>query len=98
LQKTVNAVEAGIKKPDGGFFTRTDAIAWAASFILGVLVCFIIVQQYTVVMVRDSFNKQIRELAEEPRKEAEQEAKRIIEQAQKKAKEIIQEAEPRGGK
>ena len=44
-------------------------------------------------MVRDNFEKQILELAEEPRKEAEAEAKRILAEAQKQAEAIIQEAQ-----
>ena len=85
LQKAVKAVETGVQKNSKDVLTRMDVIAWA--------VCFVIVQQFTVKMVRDNFNKQLHELAEEPRKEAEAEAKRIIAEAQKQANAIIQEAQ-----
>ena len=95
LQKAVKAVETGVQKNKGDSFSKTDAIAWAGFFLLGMFTCFVIVQQFTVKMVRDNFEKQILELAEEPRKEAEAEAKRILEQARKEAKAIIQEAQKR---
>jgi uncharacterized protein YgfB (UPF0149 family) len=96
LQKAVKAVEQGVQKKSSDVFSKTDAIAWASFFILGFLVCFLIVQQYTVKLVSDNFHKQIQELAEEPRKEAEKEAKKIIAEAQKKAKMIISETEKKG--
>jgi translation initiation factor 2B subunit (eIF-2B alpha/beta/delta family) len=95
LQKAVSAVETGVQKNSKDAFSKTDAIAWAVSFLMGVLLCFFILQNYTVRMVRDNFKKQIIENAEEPRKEAEAEAKRILEQARKDAKLIIQEAQKR---
>lgn len=93
LQKAVKAVETGVQKKGNDSFSRTDAIAWAGFFLLGMFCCFIIVQQFTVKMVRENFNKQLQELAEEPRKEAEAEAKRILAEAQKQAEAIIQEAQ-----
>jgi len=93
LQKAVKAVETGVQKKGNDSFSRTDAIAWAGFFLLGMFCCFVIVQQFTVKMVRENFNKQLHELAEEPRKEAEAEAKRIIAEAQKQANAIIQEAQ-----
>jgi hypothetical protein len=95
LQKAVSAVETGVQKNNKDAFSKTDAIAWAVSFLLGVFLCFVIIQQFTVKMVRDNFEKQIIQKAEEPRKEAEAEAKRILEQARKDAKLIIQEAQKR---
>jgi hypothetical protein len=93
LQKAVKAVEAGVQKKGNDSFSRTDAIAWAGFFLLGMFCCFVIVQQFTVKMVRDNFEKQIIQKAEEPRKEAEAEAKQIIAEAQKQAEAIIQEAQ-----
>lgn len=93
LQKAVKAVETGVKKNSNDAFSKIDAIAWAGFFILGFALCFLVVQQFTVKMVRDNFEKQIIQKAEEPRKEAEAEAKRILEQARKDAKAIIQEAQ-----
>lgn len=93
LQKAVKAVETGVQKNSKDVLTRMDVIAWAVCFLLGMFTCFVIVQQFTVKMVRDNFEKQLHELAEEPRKEAEAEAKRIIAEAQKQAKAIIQEAQ-----
>ena len=84
LQKAVKAVESGVQKKGNDSFSRTDAIAWAGFFLLGMFCCFVIVQQFTVKMVRENFNKQLHELSEEPRKEAEAEAKRIIAEAQKR--------------
>lgn len=95
LQKAVKAVENGVQKNSKDVVTRTDVIAWAGCFLLGMFLCFVIVQQFTVKMVRDNFEKQIIQKAEEPRKEAEAEAKRILEQARKDAKLIIQEAQKR---
>ena len=93
LQKAVKAVETGVQKKGNDSFSRTDAIAWAGFFLLGMFCCFVIVQQFTVKMVRENFNKQLHELAEEPRKEAEAEAKRIIAEAEEQAKTIIQAAQ-----
>ena len=95
LQKAVKAVEEGAGKLTNPreYVSKFDAIAWAGCFLLGMFLCFFIVQQFTVKMVRDNFNKQLHELAEEPRKEAEAEAKRIIAEAQKQANSIIQEAQ-----
>jgi len=95
LQKAVKAVENGVQKNSKDVLTRMDVIAWSVCFLLGMFLCFIIVQQFTVKMVRDNFEKQIIQKAEEPRKEAEAEAKRILEQARKEAKAIIQEAQKR---
>lgn len=92
LQKAVKAVETGVKKNSNDAFSKIDAIAWAGFFILGFALCFLVVQQYTVKLVSDNFHKQIQELAEEPRKEAEKEAKKIIAEAQKKANTIIENA------
>lgn len=96
LQKAVKAVETGVQKNSNDVLTRMDVIAWAVCFLLGFALCFLVVQQFTVKMVRDNFNKQLHELAEEPRKEAEAEAKRIIAEAQKKAKLILSETEKKG--
>lgn len=96
LQKAVKAVEQGVQKNDSEVVTRKDVIAWAVFFLFGMALCFSIIRFYTVELVTDNFNDQIKELAEEPRKEAEKEAKRIIAEAQKQAKIIIQEAEKKG--
>ena len=92
LQKAVKAVETGVKKNSNDAFSKIDAIAWAGFFILGFALCFLVVQQYTVKLVSDNFHKQIQELAEEPRKEAEAEAKLIIAEAKKQANTIIENA------
>jgi translation initiation factor 2B subunit (eIF-2B alpha/beta/delta family) len=92
LQKAVKAVETGVKKNSNDAFSKIDAIAWAGFFILGFALCFLVVQQYTVKLVSDNFHKQIQELAEEPRKEAEAEAKLIIAEAKKQANAIIENA------
>lgn len=99
LQKAVKAVEEGAGKLTNPreYVSKFDALIWAGCFLFGILVCFFIVQNYTVKMVRDNFEKQIIQKAEEPRKEAEAQAKKILEQARKDAKAIIQEAENRSG-
>lgn len=89
LQKAVSAVETGIQKTNKETFSKMDAIAWAVCFFLGVAVCLFIVNQFTVKLVKENFKNQIKELAEEPRKEAEAEAKKILEEARKEANLII---------
>ena len=95
LQKAVNAVETGVQKNSKDAFSKTDAIAWAVSFLMGVFLCFFIVQQFTDKLLQTSYQSAVEKAAEEPRKEAEAEAKRILEQARKEAKAIIQEAQKR---
>jgi len=55
--------------------------------------CFSIVRFFTDNLIQSSYQTAVEKAAEEPRKEAEEEAKRIIAEAQKQAKVIIQEAQ-----
>ena len=93
LQKAVKAVETGVQKKGDDSFSRTDAIAWALIFVLGGLATFMVFQFNTKSIMNAYFRQAIEEHAAEPRKEAEAEAKRILEQARKEAKAIIQEAQ-----
>lgn len=98
LQEAVKAVKEEAKKISNPseYISKKDLIAWVMLFVLGFALCFLVVQQYTVKLVSDNFHKQIQELAAEPLKEAEKEAKKIIEEAQKKAKLILSETEKKG--
>jgi len=93
LQKAVKAVENGVQKNSKDVLTRMDVIAWAMMFLFGGLVTFMIFQFNTKSIMNAYFKQAIEKRAEEPRKEAEAEAKRILAEAQKQAEAIIQEAQ-----
>lgn len=93
LEKAVKALEQGKQENQKDWFTKTDVIAMAFCFIMGLLLMYGIIRNFTENMVIDLYNKQIQEtaktIAEEPRKKAESDAKLIIENAKNKAEEIL---------
>ena len=93
LQQTIKAVEKRIQKDDTDAISRRDIYMYVACFFMGVLLCFSIVRFFTDNLIQSSYQTAVEKAAEEPRKEAEEEAKRIIAEAQKQAKVIIQEAQ-----
>jgi len=93
LQQTINTVEKRIQKNESDAISRNDIIMYVACFLIGVILCFSIVRIYTDNLIQSSYQTAVEKAAEEPRKEAEAEAKRIIAEAQKQAEAIIQEAQ-----
>lgn len=95
LSETVKAIEKGAQKlsdPDR-YVSKKEVATWFLFLFIGAFATFGVIQQYTVKMVSKNFYKQMQEMTEEPRKEAEKEAKKILDQARKEAKKIIQEAQ-----
>lgn len=93
LQQTINTVEKRIQKDEADAVSRNDIIMYVACFLIGVILCFSIVRIYTDNLIQASYQTAVEKAAEEPRKEAEAEAKRILAEAQKQAEAIIQEAQ-----
>lgn len=95
LQKKEKKIIEKVQNQNRNTFTKLDGLVWAGIFLFGMFVCFMIVQNFTEEMVRKNLDHQITAYAEEPRKEAEAEAKKIIAEAKKEAQEIIKTAQKR---